>query len=130
MKIAVSRKNTDKTLIIAVYNIEKIAAAELKRLDFIFRIHEHTFVHSNILVLLLWNTDNKVIEMNSDETDIVKDYIQKIGCTTRKLLMTKFYRDIDPIALSNIEQTLQQLGCIKIKLLPDQGDKQYTWIGE
>ncbi len=66
----------------------------------------------------------------SDESDIVINYIKRMGITTRKLLLQKFYRDIDPITLSNIEALMQQMGVVKIKLLPEQADKQYTWIGE
>ncbi len=66
----------------------------------------------------------------SDESDIVINYIKKVGVTTRKLLLQKFYRDIDPITLSNIEALMQQMGVVKIRLIPEQADKQYTWIGE
>lgn len=66
----------------------------------------------------------------SDEVDVVKNFIQEMGTTTRKLLLQRYYRDIEPAALTVAETTLQQMGVIKIKLLPDQGDKMYTWVGE
>lgn len=66
----------------------------------------------------------------SDETDMVMTYIKNIGTTTRKALLQKFYRDIDAQTLSNVEALMQQMGTLKVKLLPEQGDKLYTWIGE
>lgn len=67
---------------------------------------------------------------NSDITDIVRNYIEQVSITTRQIIMQKFYRDITPMDLSVIEQTLEQLKVIKIKVLPDTGDKCYEWIGE
>lgn len=66
----------------------------------------------------------------ADESNAVINYIQKVGTTTRKTLMQKFYRDIDAQTLLNVETLMQQMGVVKIKLLPDSGDKLYTWIGD
>lgn len=69
----------------------------------------------------------------SDETDTVMSFIQSMGTTTRRMIMERFYRDIDPATLAGIEQTLQQMGKIKIKLVPQTPhgpDKVYTWIDE
>jgi hypothetical protein len=65
----------------------------------------------------------------SDATEKVKEYIQLMGSTTRKVLLAKFYRDVDGPTLRTIEETLDQMKLIKIKLLPQDGDKLYTWIG-
>lgn len=67
---------------------------------------------------------------SSDQTDMVIKFIQSVGFTTRKTLLQRFYRDIDPITLSTVEATLVQMGVIKIKLIPEQGDKSYEWIGD
>ena len=66
----------------------------------------------------------------SDESDVILTYIKNVKITTRKLLLQKFYRDIDPITLTNIEQLMTQMGVVKIKLLPADGDNQYTWVGD
>jgi Protein of unknown function (DUF3987) len=66
----------------------------------------------------------------SDESDVIINFIKAVGITTRKLILQKFYRDIDPITLSNVEALMTQMGVVKIKLLPEQQDKQYTWIGD
>lgn len=66
----------------------------------------------------------------SAETDTVMDFIREMGTTTRQMLLKKFYRDIDPMTLSTVETTLEQAGKIKIKLLIQQRDKMYTWIGD
>lgn len=66
----------------------------------------------------------------SDESDLVLSYIKKMGVTTRKLLLQKFYRDVDPITLTNVEALMQQMGVVKITLVPEQADKKYTWIGD
>lgn len=66
----------------------------------------------------------------SDESDAIINYIKAVGTTTRKLLWQKFYRDIDPQTLTNIEQLMQQMGVVKIELKPEIADKMYTWIGD
>jgi len=66
----------------------------------------------------------------SGETNDIQDYIRSMGTTTRKALLAKFYRDVDPMTLTGIEQTLQQMGVLKIRLLPEMQDKMYTWIGD
>lgn len=66
----------------------------------------------------------------SDQSDAVINYVKKTGITTRKALLQKFYRDIDPMTLANVEVLMQQMGAVKIKLNPETGDKTYIWIGE
>lgn len=66
----------------------------------------------------------------SEPTDQIISYIKKVGTTTRKLLLQHFYRDVDANTLAQVETTMMQMGTVKIKLLPDQGDKMYQWIGE
>lgn len=65
----------------------------------------------------------------SDESDMILNYIKSMGFTTRKLVLQKFYRDVDPLTLSNVEQLMQQMQVVKVKLMPEEGDKSYTWIG-
>lgn len=67
---------------------------------------------------------------NSDSVETVKDFMQAIGTTTRKDLLNKFYRDITPQMLGEIEQTLSHMGVLRIKLDPVNADKIYTWIGD
>lgn len=63
---------------------------------------------------------------DSDVTETVKDYIEKVGITTRKQVLQRFYRDVDARTLSNIEDTLRQMGFMSVKLLPnDPNDKVY-----
>lgn len=66
----------------------------------------------------------------SDETDAVMSYIKSVRTTTRKILLQKFYRDLDPNTLAQVEALMTQMGVLKIKLMPEQADKQYTWIGD
>ena len=66
----------------------------------------------------------------SDQSDAVINYVKKTGITTRKALLQKFYRDIDPMTLANVEVLMQQMGAVKIRLNPETGDKTYIWIGE
>lgn len=65
----------------------------------------------------------------SDVTESIKQYIERVGITTRRTLMMKFYRDVDPQTLGVIEETLRQMGVIKVKLDPENVDKVYQWIG-
>jgi hypothetical protein len=64
----------------------------------------------------------------SDATEHILDYIKAMGTTTRKVLLARFYRDVDGPTLHTIEETLVQMGAIKVSLLPKDGDKVYTWI--
>ena len=66
----------------------------------------------------------------SDPSDTVMKFIKDMGFTTRKLLLGKFYRDLDPVLLGNIETLMLQMGVVKIKLIPEQADKSYEWIGD
>lgn len=66
----------------------------------------------------------------SDETDAVMSYIKSVRTTTRKILLQKFYRDLDPNTLAQVESLMTQMGVLKIKLMPEHADKQYTWIGD
>ena len=66
----------------------------------------------------------------SDETDAVMGYIKSVRTTPRKILLQKFYRDLDPNTLAQVESLMTQMGVLKIKLMPEQADKQYTWIGD
>jgi hypothetical protein len=66
----------------------------------------------------------------SDENDMILNYIRTVKTTTRKLLLAKFYRDIDAQTLTNVESTLIQMGVLKVTLDPPNGDKIYRWIGE
>lgn len=67
---------------------------------------------------------------HGDATDKVMKYIQAIGITTRSALLAKFFRDVDSHTLKEIEDTLDQLKVIKVRLLPDKNDRVYEWIGE
>jgi hypothetical protein len=66
----------------------------------------------------------------SDENDMVINYIRAVKTTTRKILLARFYRDIDANTLSQVESTLQQMGVLTVTLNPKEGDKLYRWIGE
>lgn len=66
----------------------------------------------------------------SDATEKVKDYLQVMGITTRSALLGKFYRDLDAPTLKVIEETLTQMGCVSIELIPGKNEKLYKWKGE
>lgn len=66
----------------------------------------------------------------SDDSNVVINYIKAVKITTRSILLQKFHRDIDPMTLSNVEQLMTQMGVVKIKLMPEKGDKQYIWTGD
>jgi len=66
----------------------------------------------------------------SDATQKVLDYIQAVGVTTRSTLLSKFYRDIDGATLKSVEETMEQMKIVEIKLVPDTREKKYTWLGE
>lgn len=65
----------------------------------------------------------------SDSTELVINYIKTMGTTTRSVLMSKFYRDVDSFTLKSIEESMEQMKVVKIRLLADRGEKLYEWIG-
>lgn len=66
---------------------------------------------------------------HSDVSEKIMAYIQKLGITTRSQLLVKFHHDIDATGLVSVEQLMEQMKVVTIKLLPEQRDKVYTWIG-
>lgn len=66
----------------------------------------------------------------SDATEMIKNYIEKVKVTSRKLVLQYFYRDVDAQALNVVEETLRQMGCIRVDLKMQTGDKIYYWIGK
>lgn len=66
----------------------------------------------------------------SNQSNDVINYIKQMGITTRSLVMQKFHRDIDSFTLVQIEQQMEQMRIVKIKLKPDTADKVYEWIGD
>jgi hypothetical protein len=66
----------------------------------------------------------------SDATEVIKNFIEKVRITTRKTVLRRFYRDVDVQSLNIVEDTLRQMGCVKIDMIPKSLDKAYLWIGE
>lgn len=67
---------------------------------------------------------------NSDATELILNYIKGVRITTRTVLLSKFYRDVDIQTLRGIEETLTQMGKVHIELKPDMHEKVYKWIGD
>lgn len=67
---------------------------------------------------------------SSDAQETVIEFIKSRGVVTRTEILRRFYRDIDSATLSAIEVTIQQMGVVKVRLLPEQADKSYTWVGD
>lgn len=65
----------------------------------------------------------------SEVTEKILGYIRAVGITTRSSLLTKFYRDVDGATLRIIEEVMDQMKVVEIKLVPDSRDKSYRWIG-
>ncbi|MHB8413910.1 MAG: hypothetical protein ACYDB1_00750 [Acidiferrobacteraceae bacterium] len=65
----------------------------------------------------------------SDVTEKIMSFIQSVGITTRSSLLTKFYRDVDGATLRVVEEVLDSMKVVEIKLIPDSRDKSYRWIG-
>ena len=67
---------------------------------------------------------------HSDIAEKVMNYLSVFGSSTRSLLLTKFYHDLDAGSLAEIETLMEQMKVVEIKLLPDKREKVYTWIGK
>lgn len=65
---------------------------------------------------------------HSDIGEKVMTYIRTLGITTRSQLLTKFYHDVDAGTLAELEQLMEQMKVVQIKMLPDSREKVYTWI--
>jgi hypothetical protein len=62
----------------------------------------------------------------SDVTEVVKEYVEKVGITTKKQVLQRFYRDMDAHTLSTIEDTLRQMGFMTVELVANNpADKLY-----
>lgn len=66
----------------------------------------------------------------SDATELVMSYIRGVKLTTRSIIVTKFYRDVDAFTLKGVEDTLVQMGVISVELNVEARDKIYRWIGK
>lgn len=66
----------------------------------------------------------------SNITEKIIEYIRNMGITTRAVLMGRFYRDVDSGTLKQIEEQLQQMKLIEVKVIPDKNERVYTWIGD
>ena len=65
---------------------------------------------------------------HSDIAEKVMAYIATMRITTRSQLLTKFYHDLDATALISVEQTMEQMKVVRIKLLPESREKVYEWV--
>ena len=66
----------------------------------------------------------------ADVTEKVIQYIQRVKVVSRKDVMRKFHRDVDPQTMKIIEDVMDQMKVVKIQVLLDSGDRVYTWIDE
>ena len=67
----------------------------------------------------------------SDATEVIKEYIEKVGITTRKQLLQRFYRDIDAFTMSGVEDTLRQMGFITVEPVANNpNDKVYRHFSQ
>lgn len=68
---------------------------------------------------------------NSDSTEKILEFIKLVKFSTRRIILSKFYRDVDSFTLQGIEATLMQMGVVEVKIHPtDTGNKTYKWVGE
>lgn len=66
---------------------------------------------------------------HSDAMEIIRSYIERVGVTTRKTILQRFFRDVDAQQLSIVEDTLRQSGMIDVKMVMGSQDKTYLWKG-
>ena len=48
-----------KINVIMIHNAESIAVKELRRLNFLFRVTDKSYIYANVVILLLWNTQSR-----------------------------------------------------------------------
>lgn len=64
----------------------------------------------------------------SDSTEDIKNFIEKVSITTRKMVLQRFYRDVDTNTMNMIEETLRQAGIIEVGLVRGTQDKTYRYV--
>jgi hypothetical protein len=67
---------------------------------------------------------------HSDVAEKIINYIKSVGTTTRKVIVARFYRDVDMFTLNNIEAMMDAMKVVKIEIVPKTNEKVYRWIGE
>ena len=67
---------------------------------------------------------------HSDVSAQIMAYIKTMRITTRSNLLVKFHRDLDSNGLRQVEELMDQMKVVKIKLLPDGREKVYEWVGK
>lgn len=68
--------------------------------------------------------------VTSEATQQIMDYIKAVRVCSRSSLLAKFFRDVDANTLREVEDNLVQMKLLEVKIIPDKGEKFYTWIGE
>ncbi len=64
------------------------------------------------------------------ETEMVMDFIKKRGKAKRSEILSAMYRDIDEAAFDSVITILVNMKRISIRLLTDEGDRQYVYKGD
>lgn len=94
--LAIDNLHTDEDgnqpKVIVVYNVEKVAVNELKRLDFLFALVERSFEHTSTIVLLLWNTD--IRPLTAEDTELHDDDGDDTGIDSMEDGQTLSLRDL------------------------------------
>jgi hypothetical protein len=61
----------------------------------------------------------------SDVTEMIKEYIEQVGVSTRKQVLQRFYRDVDAGTMSSIEDTLRQMGFMSVRMIEGNPHDKY-----
>ena len=67
---------------------------------------------------------------NSGAQQKIMDFIQKVGVTTRSVILAKFYRDVDSVTMMDIEKTMEEMKVISVQYNLTTKDKTYRWVGQ
>ncbi len=63
----------------------------------------------------------------AESAEKVMDYIKRMKVASKKDIMRKFHRDVDPAGMLIIEETMRLMQVVDFKVSPQTGDTFYTW---
>lgn len=64
----------------------------------------------------------------ADVTEKVMQYVKRMGMASRRDIMRKFHRDVDPATMKIIEEVMLQMQVVDVSITPGNGDYIYKWL--
>lgn len=66
----------------------------------------------------------------AEQAERIMQYIKRIRIASKRDIMRKFHRDVDPASMKVIEQIMEDMQVVHISVAPASGDTVYKWLDE